>query len=74
MCYTIAYYGSRDSKSTQNIFFQKTLSLFCDHCFDLELPLSILKHNLVRLIYTRNQIMEEMDPNIIKVLNDKNMI
>jgi len=40
-------------------FLLKTLSLFCDHCFGLELPLSILKHNLLQLICTRNQMMEE---------------
>ena len=38
-------------------FLSKTLSLFCDHCFSLELPLSILKHNLLRLICIKNQMM-----------------
>ena len=41
-------------------FLSKTLSLFYDHCFDLELPLSILKHNLLRLICTRNQMMNHL--------------
>jgi hypothetical protein len=39
----------RDSKSTQNITFQKF-----DHYFDLELSLSILKHNLLRQSITTN--------------------
>jgi hypothetical protein len=46
----------RDSKSTQNITFQKF-----DHYFDLELSLFILKHNLLRLIYAKNQMTKEIN-------------